>query len=178
MGGHAPRRPRPHDHGVVGASEVDVLRGRRGRAKEHGATLGAASLSHGSVNVSALLPYQTTAVAGYPPASAMPRLARKPVLLFALFVAVSLLTRWLSLVVEVLDVDEAAYVVGSWELLRGRLLYADFVDNKPPLLYVYYALAQAAFGRGLIAVHLATALVTVPATALAASASSGTTAGA
>ena len=100
----------------------------------------------------------------------MPRLAPKTVLLFALFAAVSLLTRWLSLVVDVLDVDEAAHVVGSWELMRGRLLYADFVDNKPPLLYVYYALAQAAFGQGLIAVHLATALVTVPATALAASA--------
>jgi hypothetical protein len=99
----------------------------------------------------------------------MPRLP-KTVMLFVLFAAVSLLTRWLSLVVDVFDVDEAAHVVGSWELLRGKVLYADFVNNKPPLLYVYYALAQAAFGRGLIAVHLATALVIVPATALAASA--------
>jgi 4-amino-4-deoxy-L-arabinose transferase-like glycosyltransferase len=100
----------------------------------------------------------------------MPPLVRSPLVLFALFAAVSLLTRWLSLAVDVLDVDEAAHAVGSWELMRGKVLYADFVNNKPPLLYVYYALAQAAFGRGLIAVHLATALLTVPATALAASA--------
>ena len=37
--------------------------------------------------------------------------------------------------------------MGSWELLRGRLLYTDFADHKPPLLYVYYALAQLLFGH-------------------------------
>ena len=51
--------------------------------------------------------------------------------LFALFVLASLLTRWLSLVVEVLDVDETAHAVGSWVLLDGGRLYTDFVDNKP-----------------------------------------------
>src|SRR5262245_41470824 len=65
---------------------------------------------------------------------------RVPALL-ALFVGVSLLTRWLSLSVELLDMDEAAHAVGSWVLRDGGLLYRDFVDNKPPLLYVYYALA-------------------------------------
>jgi hypothetical protein len=90
--------------------------------------------------------------------------------LFALFVLVSLLTRWLSLVVEVLDVDEAAHALGSWVLLDGGRLYTDFVDNKPPLLYAYYALAQLLLGRGLLPVHAFTALVTVPLTALAASA--------
>jgi hypothetical protein len=90
--------------------------------------------------------------------------------LFALFVLVSLLTRWLSLVVEVLDVDEAAHAVGSWVLLDGGRLYTDFVDNKPPLLYVYYALAQLLLGRGLFPVHVFTAVVSVPLTALAASA--------
>jgi hypothetical protein len=88
--------------------------------------------------------------------------------LLALFVAVSLLTRWLSLVVEVLDTDEAAHAVGSWVLLDGGRLYTDFVDNKPPLLYAYYAVAQLLAGRGLIAVHALTAVVSVPLTALAA----------
>jgi hypothetical protein len=92
-----------------------------------------------------------------------------PVLL-ALFVGVSLLTRWLSLAVEILDMDEAAHVVGSWVLGDGGRLYRDFVDNKPPLLYAYYALAQAPLWRGLVPVHLVTALLTVPLTALAASA--------
>ena len=90
--------------------------------------------------------------------------------LFVLFVLVSLLTRWLSLVVEILDVDEAAHAVGSWSLLDGGRLYTDFVDNKPPLLYAYYALAQLLLGRGLFAVHVFTAVVSVPLTALAASA--------
>ena len=90
--------------------------------------------------------------------------------LFALFVVASLLTRWLSLVVEILDMDEAAHAVGSWVLLDGGRLYTDFVDNKPPLLYGYYALAQLLLGRGLLSVHLFTAVVTVPLAALAASA--------
>jgi len=66
--------------------------------------------------------------------------------------------------------DEAAHVVGAWVVGDGCLLYRDFVDNKPPLLYVYYALAQAPLWRGLVPVRLVTVLVTVPLTALAASA--------
>ena len=42
--------------------------------------------------------------------------------------------------------------MGSWVLLDGGRLYTDFVDNKPPLLYAYYALAQLLLGRGLFAV--------------------------
>jgi hypothetical protein len=87
-----------------------------------------------------------------------------------LFVVLSLATRWLSLVIDVIDLDESAHIVGSWEMMRGRLLYAQFVDNKPPLLYEYYALAQVLSGRGLFAVHLLTVLVTVPLTAYAVSA--------
>ena len=44
---------------------------------------------------------------------------RRPATLFAGFVVVSLLTRWLSLVVGILDTDEAAHAVGSWVLLDG-----------------------------------------------------------
>ncbi|MCI0416323.1 hypothetical protein L0222_26410, partial [bacterium] len=91
-------------------------------------------------------------------------------IIFGLFVLISLFTRGLFLSVEVLDIDESAHVVGSWILKDGKLLYTDFVNNKPPFLYVYYALAQWVFGRGLIAVHLFTALFTIPLTALAASA--------
>ena len=93
-----------------------------------------------------------------------------PARLLAAFVAVSLLTRGPFLGVEILDLDEAAHAVGSWELLRGRLLYVDFADNKPPLLYAYYALAQWLFGRGMLAVRLVTLLVCVPLTAFGLSA--------
>jgi 4-amino-4-deoxy-L-arabinose transferase-like glycosyltransferase len=90
--------------------------------------------------------------------------------LLGALVAVSILTRGLFLGVEILDLDEAAHAVGSWELLRGRLLYVDFADHKPPLLYVYYALAQWLLGRGMLAVRLVTVLATVPLTAYALSA--------
>ncbi len=86
------------------------------------------------------------------------------------FVAVSLLTRAAFLRVPFLDLDEAAHLVGSQVLLDGGRLYTDFADNKPPLLYAYYALAQALLGRGLPSVRLFTALVTLPLTALSLSA--------
>jgi 4-amino-4-deoxy-L-arabinose transferase-like glycosyltransferase len=91
-------------------------------------------------------------------------------MVFLAFVAISLLTRAVLLPVDIIDVDEAAHITGSWELMRGKLLYTDFVDNKPPLLYVYYALAQLILGRGMTAVRLLTTLLTIPATAYAASA--------
>jgi 4-amino-4-deoxy-L-arabinose transferase-like glycosyltransferase len=92
---------------------------------------------------------------------------RRPGLaLFLLFLATSLATRGFLLGVDILDVDEAMHIVGSWQMLRGRHLYVGFVDNKPPLLYVYYAFAQLLFGRGMLAVHLLTVLLTVPLTAL------------
>lgn len=94
----------------------------------------------------------------------------RKLLIIGLFVLISLLTRGLFLRIEVLDIDESAHAVGSWILMDGKLLYTDFVNNKPPLLYVYYALAQWIFGRGLVAVHLFTTLFTIPLTAFGASA--------
>jgi 4-amino-4-deoxy-L-arabinose transferase-like glycosyltransferase len=91
----------------------------------------------------------------------------RPARAFLLFVLVSLATRWLSLVLDVIDMDETAHIVGAWEGLRGRVPYAGFVNNKPPLLYVYYALSQAMIGEGLWSVRLLTVLATVPLTALA-----------
>lgn len=70
--------------------------------------------------------------------------------------------------IDFLDIDEACHVVGSWQLMDGRLPYRDFVDNKPPLLYVYYALAQFLLGKGMPAVRLLTIAFTIPLTALAA----------
>jgi len=90
--------------------------------------------------------------------------------LFAAFVGLGLSTRALFLAVPFLDLDEAAHLVGSWVWLGGGRLYTDFVDNKPPLLYLYYAFAQQLLGRGLPAVRLFTAGLTLPLTAYAASA--------
>jgi hypothetical protein len=91
------------------------------------------------------------------------------VALFGLYLVVSTLTRLIAVSNDILNVDESSYMVGAWELLHGHLPYAGFADNKPPLIYVYYALTQL-IGHGMWAVRLVTTLVTVPLTALAASA--------
>ncbi len=89
---------------------------------------------------------------------------------FVLFALASLATRALSFAIPVIDMDETAHAVGSWVAWSGGLLYTDFVNNKPPLLYAYYGAAQALLGPGLVPVRIVTTLVTVPLTALAASA--------
>ena len=90
--------------------------------------------------------------------------------LFLLFVAVSVFTRFYMLPAGLLDIDESAHITGSWVMMDGGRLYTDFVDNKPPLLYVAYAIPQILFGRGLLWVHLFAIFIIVPLTALACSA--------
>jgi hypothetical protein len=87
--------------------------------------------------------------------------------LLALFVAVSLVTRAAFLTSGFTNVDEGAHLVGANEFLAGGRLYLDFADNKPPLLYVYYAIARALFGAGPFGVRLLTALFAWPAVAAA-----------
>jgi len=98
------------------------------------------------------------------------RIAGRPLVTLGLLVAASLLVRAPFLTVPYLDLDEAAQLLGSWELMRGGTLYVGFVDNRPPLLYAFYALAQALLGRGLPAVRLLVAVAVVPLAAFAASA--------
>lgn len=89
---------------------------------------------------------------------------------FALFVAVSALTRAVVVGVPILNIDEASFFVGGRELLAGKQLYADFADNKPPLIYAYYALTQLLVGHEIVGIRWVTNLVVVPLTAFAASA--------
>lgn len=108
-----------------------------------------------------------------PPAAAparVPGAGRRAAVLFVLLASASLITRSAFLRAPFLNVDEAAHLVGSWELLRGRALYLDFADNKPPLVYFFYAAAQLLFGRGLFSVRLFAAAVVLPLTALGAAA--------
>ena len=89
--------------------------------------------------------------------------------LLGLYIAISAITRLVVSGNDIVNVDESSYMVGGWELLSGHLPYAGFADNKPPLIYVYYALTQL-LGHGMWSVRVVTMLVTVPLTALAASA--------
>ena len=104
---------------------------------------------------------------------AFERLCRaRPAARFAVFAALSLLTRLVLLGVPVVDLDEAVYLTGARELLRGGVPYVGFADNKPPLVFVYYAAAQR-LGDGMLPVRLLTVLGVVPLVAFCASACFG-----
>lgn len=85
-----------------------------------------------------------------------------------LFVATSIATRFAFLNARFLNIDEAAHLLGARALVHGDRLYVDFADNKPPLVYAFYALAQWVFGPGLDSVRWFGALVLIPSIALAA----------
>ncbi len=85
-----------------------------------------------------------------------------------LFVATSIATRFAFLNARFLNIDEAAHLLGARALVHGDRLYVDFADNKPPLVYAFYALAQWLFGPGLDSVRWFGALVLIPSIALAA----------
>jgi len=59
---------------------------------------------------------------------------RRPFVCLMAFIGLSVLTRLVVSHVDVINVDEASYMVGAWELLQGRLPYTAFGDNKPPLI--------------------------------------------
>lgn len=59
--------------------------------------------------------------------------------LFA-FALVALATRLPMVGFPFINVDEAAHLVGAQELMGEGRIYQTFVDNKPPLIYFFYAL--------------------------------------
>jgi hypothetical protein len=93
----------------------------------------------------------------------------RPLPRFLLFAAIAFLTRAVLLGVPTVDLDEAVYLTGAREALRGGVPYVDFADHKPPLVFAYYAVAQL-LGDGMLPVRLLTALLLVPFVALCASA--------
>lgn len=100
--------------------------------------------------------------------SRTPAFAERLVAATMLFVATSIATRLAFLNARFLNIDEAAHLLGARALVHGDRLYVDFADNKPPLVYVFYALAQLLFGPGLDSVRWFGALVLIPSIALAA----------
>jgi 4-amino-4-deoxy-L-arabinose transferase-like glycosyltransferase len=84
--------------------------------------------------------------------------------------ACSLVVFWPYAGFDFLNVDEAAHFLGARTLLEGGRLYVDFADNKPPLVYFFYAVAQLLLGPGIDAVRWTSALLLVPGTAMAAGA--------
>ena len=71
---------------------------------------------------------------------------------------------------EPLERDAAGYAVIGHEINRGRALYADLWERKPPLLYATFAAAERLFGYGpgeVFAVNVTAALATLAAVAAA-----------
>lgn len=60
--------------------------------------------------------------------------------LLALLSLVAFATRLPTVGLSFVNVDEAAHMVGSQELFGAGRLYETFADNKPPLIYFFYAL--------------------------------------
>lgn len=84
--------------------------------------------------------------------------------------ALGVLTRLTVASADIINADEASYMVGASQLLSGHLPSAAFGDNTPPLIYLLYAGAQLLLGPGIASVRLLTALLIVPGTAFAVSA--------
>src|SRR5439155_316557 len=55
--------------------------------------------------------------------------------------------------------DESVYAIIARGLLNGQIPYRDLFDNKPPLVFGWYALAFAVFGEDDVAPRLVAALL-------------------
>lgn len=55
--------------------------------------------------------------------------------------------------------DEGYYAAASQAMLHGAIPYTDFFDNKPPLIYVFYAASFLMFGETLWAPRLLVSLM-------------------
>lgn len=72
-------------------------------------------------------------------------------LLLALACAVVVRLPWLPY--SVIDWDESTFALMGDSLLRGHLPYAEMWENKPPLIFVCFALIQLVFGKSIIAIR-------------------------
>lgn len=74
--------------------------------------------------------------------------------LLTLFIFV-FLTQFSSINHEVIDWDESTFFVLSNYISEGSILYVDFWDGKPPLIFIYLSLFFKIFGNNLIVGRLA-----------------------
>lgn len=82
------------------------------------------------------------------------RLAARPGIWLLSFIVILFFIEVGSLASEVIDWDESTFIVVANEMLRGKVLYADVFDNKPPLIFVFFAGVLVAFGKSLAAIRI------------------------
>src|SRR5207247_9342237 len=64
---------------------------------------------------------------------------------------------YLPVMVSPLERDEGVYATIAQRLLRGDVPYRDLFDNKPPIVYGWYAFSFLVFGEGVAATRIVTA---------------------
>ena len=75
--------------------------------------------------------------------------------LLLLCILVLIVVRSLTLYSDVIQVDESDFATYGALWAEGGTPYVDFVDNKPPLCYGFYAVSNLLFGNNMLAVHIA-----------------------
>jgi hypothetical protein len=61
---------------------------------------------------------------------------------------------------SVIDWDESTFAIMGDSVMRGHLPYTELTDNKPPLIFLFFAAIQALFGKSLLAIRLAATVLT------------------
>ena len=74
---------------------------------------------------------------------------------YLLFLITIFFTQFSYIDQEVIDWDESTFFVISKYLANGDLLYVDYWDGKPPLIFIYLGLAFNFFGSSLLVGRLA-----------------------
>ena len=91
------------------------------------------------------------------PIAAMPRLSRGELLfLLGLFLLPILL--YLPFAGAPFERDEGVYATIAQGVLDGRVPYRDLFDNKPPLVYIWYALSFTLMGESVFAPRIVAAV--------------------
>jgi hypothetical protein len=82
----------------------------------------------------------------------------RQLVVFAGFLALTFWLRRFTYVLSSLDWDESLYLLMARSLLEGHLPYTVIYDNKPPGIYVLFALGQLAFGHSVTSVRILTCI--------------------
>ncbi len=83
-------------------------------------------------------------------------------ILFCFFIFLSSLFRFPTFIFDFFSNDEAAHFMGATVIGNGGTLYRDFVDNKPPIVYLLYLLSRILISDNIFSIHLITTLLIVP----------------
>lgn len=78
------------------------------------------------------------------------------------YIILSVIVRFPSLFFDFFSHDEAAHFIGSVVVERGGILYKEFVDNKPPMVYLLYLISRKLFFDDMFSVHLFTTVILIP----------------